>query len=832
VNRCLAALLFLIPVSVTRAENEVPNATALLQQMQRLTVLGSVMMIGAHDDDDDTQLLSYLSGELHLRTGYLSLARGTGAQNRIGGERGDAMGVLLTEEALSARRIQNVEQFYTRVFDFGFSKTLEETMARWDRPEMIGDIALIIRRFRPDVVIIRYSGTRRDGHGNHQASAPLARKALAAAADPTQFTEQLKHVTPWSPKRVFQWAGSAATDGVSLEVGGYNAITGVSYGEVSDLSRSAFKSQGMGGFYAPRSRRVYLVPLDDRRESELLSGIETSWRRISGGEDLFSRFASIKGSFNAQRPTESLLPLLEARTILASLGPKSAEPWIDLKLRDVDALIEGCAGLWIQASSATGTVTPGAECEILTQITNRLSEPIELLGATLETPHGTEILLGRPVHLNANDPHMIRGKWKVPTHQEPSQPYWLKARDGDVAEVADMRLIGEALDPPLLQAHFRFSYQGNEFSASRPIRYFTFDPLLGAVSSRLCVEPDVTIRPSTNAQIFVSQSIRQIKVRVTNHRSEPSLGTLRLRAPETWKCEPAELPFSLSMRDQSIDLEFTVTPPALPDVATAQFLAHVNGRDIVSDEILVDYPHIESARFFPLASVRLIKVPLTVAAHRIGYVMGSGDDVPRAIEQMGCEVTLLTEDDLAHRDLTTFDAIVLGIRAYQVRPEIMTHVERLRQFVEHGGTLVMQYTVSPRGPNADVDVPVLAGYPFRISARRITVEDSPVKFIDPLHFTLNYPNKLTAQDFSGWVQERGLHFASSWDTHFDAPLEEQDPGESTQRGGLLVTRYGAGVFIYTAHSWFRQLPAGVPGAYRAFANLLSAGHKDRLKEPQ
>jgi len=794
--------------------------------LQRLNVLGSALMIGAHDDDDDTQLLTYLSRELHLRTGYLSLARGTGAQNRIGPEQGDAMGVLLTQEAIAARRLQNVEQYYTRVFDFGFSKTLRETMSRWDRPEVLSDIVWIMRRFRPDIVIIRYTGTPRDGHGNHQASSVLARKAIPSAADPAQFPEHLKFTTPWSPKRVFQWSGAPQPNSVALEVGGYNASLGWSYGEIASLSRTAFRSQSMGGVPMPGARRVFLTPLDAHKQADLLDGVDTTWNRIDGAKPIGDALAEILRDHQADRPDQSVPALVAVRAQLEVLRSKSTDPWVDLKLTELDETIAQCAGLWLRAIAQPEVVTPGSAVNVSTAVVNRLPMNIELSAITLQSGGSEVELVSSPIRLLPNQPSLHRGAWTVPTEQPPSQPYWLGRRDALVAVVAHQLLIGPAEDPPLLRARFRFRAAGRRFEVTRPVRHLRYEPGEGESWRPLVVAPPVTIRPGERVLVFPNVAPKGLSLRLTAHRDGVA-GTVQLNLPAGWKSEPAIRDFRITSVGQNADVAFTVMPPAGEADVTVSAVARVGGREICLDQTVVDYPHIERKTFFPPASVRLVRVPVRVLAKRVGYILGTGDDVPHAIAQLGCEVTRLAAEDLAGSDLGKYDAIVLGIRAYNVRSDIQTHRERLKAYVRSGGTLLMQYTVSPGGANAAVDVPDLGPFPFRLGADRVTVEDSPVTFLLANHPILKIPNIIGAKDFEGWVQERGLHFADQWDPRYETPLETHDPDEAQLAGGLLFARYGQGAFVYTAHAWFRQLPAGVPGAYRVFANLLSAG---RAKE--
>jgi LmbE family N-acetylglucosaminyl deacetylase len=814
----LALLLFL---SAARAQSEIAADLPLQARLERLGVLGSVLVIGAHDDDDDTFLLTYLSLGLHLRTGYLSLARGTGAQNRIGAEQSDAMGVLLTQEAIAARRLTNVEQYYTRVFDFGFSKTLRETLERWDRPDVISDIVWVLRTFRPDVVIIRYSGTPRDGHGNHQASAVLARKAILAAGDATQFSAQLKHTTPWTPKRILQHGGTGAST-VTIVISGKSPHLPKSYAEMASLSRRSFRSQAMGGVMYPASRQVQLTALDDTKEPELLGGIETTWRRFNDGAAIADLVEHVRTSYAEKQPEASVAPLLAVRAKIAALGARSSNPWVVLKLLELDEAIAQCAGLLVLADATPEVVAQNDNVSIVTSVVVRGTVPLELTAVTLRSRLDETPFLTTSLRLARDQAVSHTGTWRVPSAMPFSQPYWLGERDGLVAVVTDQTLIGPAEDRPVLRVHFGFRAGTHEFELSRSVKSSARTSDSGERSVPLVIAPEVTLHPLHRVLIFPNGTARELRITATSHRR--ASGAVQLDVPHGWQCEPREQKFDFEAGGQTAGFRFTLTPPpgAADDTVLAQ--AKIDDRALSFDRTVVDYPHIERKTFFPAARVRLVRVPVDIAIKRVGYVMGTGDDVPSCLEQLGCVVTELTAEDLASRDLSGFEAIVLGIRAYNVRPDILKHHSRLRAYVRNGGTLVMQYTVGA-GPNAPVDVPQLGPYPFRLSAARVTVEDSPVTFLLADHPVLRAPNVISAADFAGWVQERGLHFASEWDLNYAAPLECHDPEEAPLAGGLLIARDGDGVFIYTAHAWFRQLPAGVPGAYRIFANLLSAGRQ-------
>jgi LmbE family N-acetylglucosaminyl deacetylase len=821
-------LLLLGGVRAGAAETDFTGELTPRMRLQRLNVLGTVLMIGAHDDDDDTQLLSYLSGELHLRTAYLSLARGSGAQNQIGSEQGDAMGVLITQEALASRRIQNVEQFYTRAVDFGFSKTLAEGLERWDRPEIVGDIVWVVRRLRPDLVIIRYSGTARDGHGQHQASAVLGRKALIAAADPQQFPEQLKSVGVWSPKRVFDFsavAGSAARP-VQIAIGGFNSELNRSYGEIAALSRRSFRSQAMNPTVAGNSRQVSLWPQGARTVAGLLDDIDTTWGRVMGAKSIGDMLAAALRNFERTRPSQSLRALLSVRKEMESMRTTASDPWLELKRSELDELIARVGGIFAHATSNGEVVTPGDTVSVTAEIELPGSTGVVIQRATLVTPSGEKPMAfaAAPTSVGVSC-FEARGDWVVADSQGISQPYWLVRDDEPGMPRPNPTIRGYAEDRPLLSVRFSLRSPEGEFELVSAVHSIDQSTSSDNSTRPLIVAPAVTVRPVKSVVLFPEDAAKTLSVAVTAERNNAT-GAVRLQLPSGWKSEPAAAAFALATAGMTQNITFSVTPPSEAGDGFARVVATVGGHEISMDRRVVAYPHIERKTFFPPAEVRLVRVPLRIKPLVVGYIMGSGDEIPASLEQLGCSVTLLTPELLVGERLPRYDVIVLGIRAYNLRPDLLAQAGRLRSYVEEGGTLIMQYTVSPQGPNAPVNVPDLGPYPFEIGSTRVTVENSPVGFALPGHSLLHYPNQITAEDFSGWVQERGLHFALQWDPRYETPLSTKDPGEPDLLGGVLFARHGKGVFIYTSYAWFRQLPAGVPGAYRIFANLVSAGQRE------
>jgi LmbE family N-acetylglucosaminyl deacetylase len=807
--------------------------------LHKLNVLGSVLMIAAHPDDENTAVLAYYARGRSLRTGYLSLTRGEGGQNLIGPEQGDLLGVIRTQELLAARRIDGAEQFFTRAIDFGYSKTPEETLAKWGHDQALSDVVWVIRRFRPDVVILRFSGTPRDGHGQHQASAMLGKEAYFTAADKNRFPEQLRYVQPWQAKRllwnVFSFSpdqekeAQALPNRVEVDMGEFNPVLGKSYTEIAGISRSQHRSQGMG---APERRgpsKNYLTTVAGTpAETDVLDGVDITWARVSGGDAVGRILAEAERTFRPEEPEKTIPLLLQARPLIAAIG----DPWAKRKLDELDETLALCAGLWLDATAESYAVVPGSTVKIELEAINRSRSSIGWSGysimpsdATGKSSRGSGAGFYDRGPLLDNQPQRVSISWTVPLDCPYSQPYWLrKPHTGDLYEIDDQESIGLADTPPLLTAQFTLSFGGTSVTLGRPVHYRYVNPTEGELTRRLVVVPLVAIDLPEPVELFPGDSPKRLDVRLKANVAEAA-GELRLDLPPNWRAEPGPQPFRLTQTGGEQTLTFSIFPPKGDAQGQLRAIAHVDGKDISSGTAVIAFPHIPPQTIFPESAVKLERVNVTLTARKIGYVMGAGDQVPEALRQLGCEVVLLSPRDLAERDLTGFDAIVTGVRAYNVRPDLRANQPRLVDYVENGGTMIVQYNVAEGGPfggRHTGELDHLGPYPFQIGRGRVSVEEAPVRFLEPDNPLLVSPNHIGEHDFDGWIQERGLYFASEWDAHYHAVLETHDPNEKPLEGGMLYTRYGKGVYIFSAFSWFRELPAGVPGAYRLFANMLSA----------
>jgi LmbE family N-acetylglucosaminyl deacetylase len=802
------------------------------KSLRQLNELGTVLMIAAHPDDERTAVLAYFARGRYMRTAYLSLTRGEGGQNLIGSQQGAQLGIIRTQELLAARKIDGAEQFFTRAIDFGFTKTAAETLEKWGHDRILSDVVWVIRRYRPDVIILGFSGTPADGHGQHQVSAILGKEAFEAAGDATRFPAQLPLVQPWRAKRIvraeFNFGGGRGAlppgspslptfpqlaPAGAVDTGELNPIVGYSYEELAVLSRSMHHSQGTGAMRHPGPGSAdFTLVAGAPSSKDIFEGIDTTWNRLPGGAPVAPILADAIRTFEPAHPERVLPQLVKARPLIAAIS----DPLAKVKLSELDEAIAECAGLWVEAEAGSAEATPGAHAAFTTTVLNRSSAKVSLDSASVEGMFH-EGLQAKPAALGINQSAKIEFTRLVPPSQPYSQPYWLaKPPTGDVYTVDDQALIGLPDTPPVLQVRLKLTVDGAPIELVRPVHYRYADPAEGERTRPFVVVPAVAVDMPESVAVFPSARPRQVHVAVKANMAKAS-GELRLDLAAGWKADPQSRPFRIEAAGEQQEMMFEVTPPAGEAVASVRAVANIAGRDIASGMAVISYPHFPAQTLFPPSDIKVVRANIQVTAHKVGYIMGAGDQMPDCLRQLGLEVTLLSDSDLAQGDLTRFDAIVAGVRAYNVRAAVRANHPRLLDYVSKGGTYIVQYNTPEPGLN-------IGPYPITIpggNRYRVTVEEAPVMFPHADSRLLQSPNHIDPKDFKGWVQERGVYFATGWDKRYETVLASQDPGEQPMDGGELWTRYGKGVYIFTAFSWFRQLPAGVPGAYRLFANMLS-----------
>ncbi|MCC7175376.1 MAG: PIG-L family deacetylase [Bryobacterales bacterium] len=815
-----AAVLFCLISLRAPAQKNLAGAAETKLALERLNVLASVIVMGAHPDDENAALLAYLARGRKARAAYLSLTRGDGGQNLIGSEQGELLGLIRTEELLAARRVDGAEQLFTRAVDFGFSKTAEETFQKWGRDTVLADVVWNVRRFRPDVIVVGISG----GHGHHQASGILAQEVYGVAADKTRFPEQFRWVQPWQARRLVSGgfggpgpgrAGGGVQGGIRLDTGEYDRLLGYSYGEIAGMSRSMHKTQGVG---APERRGTAISTMTVLQglpaNGDIFDGIDTTWNRLPGGAAVAPILRQAADTFVPEQPEKTIPLLLKARPLIASIK----DPWAVLKLRELDETIALCAGLYLDASTDRYAVVPGGTLSVNFEATNRSNFPLAIKGVRLEGMEGAPGQEFAPAVLAYNQPDRRSLTVSVPPGQPYSQPYWLrKPGNGFTYVVEEQELVGMPETPPVLRGHIRIQAGSEQIDYVRPVVRRYVDRVEGETTRPLVVVPPVAVGLSDPVLVFPNDKPRTVDVLVRGNAAAAS-GELRLEPPQGWRVQPPSRGFKVAENEETA-LAFTISPP--PGAAAGQLraVARINGREVSNDVRVINYQGIPPQTLFPPSTAKLVRTDARTLASRVGYVMGAGDEVPGALRQLGCDVTLLGPQDLARGDLRRFDAIVTGVRAYNVRSDLAANQQRLLDYVQQGGTLVVQYVTPDQRSGA---LPELGPYPLRPANLRVTVEEAPVAILNPTHPLVTQPNRIGEEDFRGWVQERGLYFAGQWDPQYTPLFESHDPGEDPQRGITLYARYGKGAYVFTTFSMFRQLPAGVPGAFRLFANFLSA----------
>jgi len=798
------------------AQLTIPTGSSDLRlALKKLAVLGTALYVAAHPDDENTAVISFLANGRHIRTAYLAMTRGEGGQNLIGPEQGALLGILRTQELLSARRIDGGEQYFTRAIDFGYSKTSEETIRIWGRDRIIGDIVWVIRHLRPDVIITRFTDSL-GTHGNHTGSAILAREAFHAAGDPNKFPEQLQYVAPWQPKRIvfniFRFSSSGmdpTPNSVSADVGAYSTFLGESFTELSGRSRSMHKSQGFGAAEHRGQNLQYFEPTAGvPAVSDLFDGIDLGWSRVRGGEEVGKLVEEANQLFDPENPSAIISILLKAYT---ALGLLAGDPWIAVKQSEIRNVILGCAGVHVEALAEKYSASPGEKVAITVSVLSRSEANISL--RSLRLPFSLEDSVMN-LRLQNNIPLRVRSAAAISPARPYSQPYWLEADPlpGSYV-VGDQKLRGQAEDSPLTVA-VSLGVDGVTFVCEVPIRYKWVDRVRGELSRPFVIVPPVAVNVSEPMLVFPGSQEKQIRLTLVS--AVKNRGMAKLEVPEGWVVNEPRRSFEFGEGGGEDAVAFNVRPSGLAESGEFRAILEFGGKTSSLGIVNLDYPHIDPQVFFPEAAGRLIRIPMDVRVSTIGYIEGSGDDIPSALQQLGYSVKLLNDADLEFADMRQFDAIVAGVRAYNTRDKLRAHHGRLMEYVRTGGRYIVQYVTRERGKSQNI-----GPYPFEISRDRVTVEEAPVGFVNPDHPLLNHPNKITQKDFEGWVQERGLYFADSWDPKYEAILTSNDPGESPRQGGLLAAKYGEGTYIYTGYSFFRQLPAGVPGAYRLLVNLIS-----------
>ncbi|WP_452229200.1 PIG-L family deacetylase [Lacinutrix sp. MEBiC02404] len=811
-----------------------PNASQIFESIKKLNFLGSVLYVAAHPDDENTRLISYMANHVKARTAYLSLTRGDGGQNLIGPEIRELLGVIRTQELLTARNIDGGEQRFTRANDFGYSKHPDETLAIWNKEEVLSDVVLAIRQFKPDIIINRFDH-RSPGstHGHHTSSAMLSLEAFDITNDKSKYPSQLNNTSVWQAQRVFfntSWWFYGSQEKfdkadksklLNFDIGAYYASSGLSNTEIASLSRSQHKSQGFGNTGTRGSQMEYIelikgeMPSD---KSNIFEGIDTTWNRITGGNAIGNILYQVEKDFDFTNPSASIPELLKAYTLIEKLEDNH---WKRIKSEEIKNLIYNCAGLYLEAVAENNHATANETVNLNLELINRASENVQLKGIQINE----DAVVSEEKILAKNENLALKKSFTVKANQEVTTPYWLTKKGTlGMYQVDDKSLIGKPETPRYFNVTFNLNINNVPISFTKPIIYKTNDPVKGEVYKPFEITPEASAKITEKVIIFENDSQKEIPVVVRAGRDNLE-GFVEIAHPKDWSVFPEKQKFSITYKGQEQTLIFTIIPPKNQSEGLITPMVHVGEKTYTKELIEMDYDHIPFQTVLLPSESKIVRLDIQKRGENIAYIEGAGDVVPESLQQIGYNVITIKPDDINAETLSKFDAVVVGIRAYNTVETLKFKQQALFDFVANGGNMIVQYNTNHR-----LKTEALAPYSLELSRDRVTDENAKVTLLKPDHELLNFPNKITEQDFEGWTQERGLYFPDKWSKEFTPILSMHDKGESAKKGSLLVAKHGKGYYIYTGLSFFREFPAGVSGAYRLFANMLSIGKENMNTE--
>ncbi len=805
-------LFFLILSSFSIALAQQGNSASLIKlKIDKLGTLGTALYFAAHPDDENTRLIAYLANDRKYRTAYLSLTRGDGGQNLLGTEQGIELGLIRTQELLAARSIDKGEQYFSAAYDFGFSKTHDETFSFWKKEDILREAVYMIRKLQPDVIINRFPPDSRGGHGHHQASAILAKEAYEAAADPNRFPEQLKELKPWKAKRLvwntanFGGMNNTSDEQLKVVLNDYNPLLGYSYGEISAMSRSQHKSQGFGSAANRGKTTEYFDHVaGEKANQDLFDGINTSWERLGEPvKNIETKIQTIQNSFDINHPEKSIKDLVALHAMVKALKPSV---YRDRKIKDIEDIILSSAGIVAESIAAKPNYVVNQTFPVNNEIIKRAAD----VSVKLISIDGKQLAEALP----ANETKKYPSEKKI-AHW--TQPYWLeKPNSLGKFDIEDSNFGNpENTDNP--QTAFVIEVDGLAISIDKPVEYRFVDPVQGEIYQPVSISPALTATISSSQALLQTGDKKTISLTITNNSDQAQKAELSFKQSDGLNISPKEA--ALDIPEHGIVVKtFEISNPK--NTASSEIQPLLNG-DPVYGFKRIAYQHIPDITWFPAINLKVKALEINNPLKKIGYIHGAGDLVPTALENIGIQVDLLNSDLLASTNLKQYDAIIIGIRAYNVSPNANQWLPILLNYAEQGGTVLAQYNVNSR-----MSTNKFGPYPFEINRERVTEEDAKVTFTDPNDPILNYPNKITDRDFEGWVQERGLYFATNISPEYRTPLSMADKNEEQNKGSLLVANYGKGKFVYAPLAFFRQLPAGVPGATRLFVNLLAKNEKN------
>ncbi len=825
---CALLLLFTLPSSAQSPKKY--TASEIHHELQKLNFLGTALYVAAHPDDENTRLISYLSNEVKARTLYLSLTRGDGGQNLIGPELRELLGVLRTQELLAARRIDGGEQRFSRANDFGYSKHPDETLQIWNKEEVLSDVVWAIRTLKPDVIVNRFDhrspGTT---HGHHTASAMLSHEAFELTNNPNSYPEQLSETTVWQPKRLFfntswwfygsreNFAKADKSKLLEFDVGVYYPSLGVSNNEMASLASSQHKCQGFGRLLSRGSQPEYLellkgdLPTD---RSNIFDGIDTSWSRIAGGKAIGDILYAVEKDFDFTNPAAHLPELLRAYELLQKVND---EHWKKIKLEHLKQIILACGGIYLEANAQSASAIPGESVTLDIEVLSRSNATIALQSISVSD---TDAAITPAEELFQNVKNNYELNFTIPQNKAFSTPYWLNT-EGTLGmySVTDRSLIGDPETANAFSVSFNLSINGVTMQFSKPVVRRFSKPDVGELYEPFVVLPKVTASFSEDVFLFNTPDPITIDLAV-RAGADSTKGIARLNLPAGWVTHPAAINFDIQKKGAVQNVAFEVLPPPTESVGAIEPVLTVDDVEFRQQLVEISYKHIPKQSILLPSAAKVVRMDIKKVGKNIGYIVGAGDKVPESLSQIGYAVETIDVNSIEEGSLDKFDGVVLGIRAYNVVEALQFKQPYLLEYVKNGGNMVVQYNTANRWRSQFANI---APYPLTISRDRVTDENADVEILAKDHELVNFPNEIVAKDFDGWVQERGLYFPNSWGNEFTPILAMKDKGETAKQGSLLVAPYGNGYYIYTGLSFFRELPAGVPGAYKLFANMLSLG---------
>lgn len=821
-RKLLIAFLFVTGISSAQLPTyQGKSSSEIVHELQKLQNTGKVLYLAAHPDDENTRFIAFLENDLKFQTAYLSLTRGDGGQNLIGPELSEQLGMLRTQELLAARDRDGGEQFFTRAVDFGYSKSAEETFDFWNKEEVLSDVVRIIRYYKPDIIVTRFPPNSRAGHGHHTASAILAEEAIEKAASRKAFKEQLQEdelgthqvqylfhntSTWWYPDLPEQMETNDSI--IRFDVGGYDALLGKSYNEIAALARSQHRCQGFGASLQRGEQYEYLKLVKAYADDYSNAFNPISWKENTGNAAFDELLAETIDQFNYQHPEKNIPKLLELKQALSRMaGNANARG----KMAELDQIIAHCLGLHIELLGSTWfkPIHNGEELKVKIEAVSRLAN------IKLNQVYINNQLF--PLNLDLEENQELEHELSIPSSllSEITHPYWLKYDFKNLYRVDDKSEIYKPDGPEAAKARFVFELEGQLIEVESALMYKWTERADGELLRPLIVVPNFCLNFTESSYVFTEGKTQNIKLTVRAFEAAKGV-EVSLNLPDGWTSKPSVQSLNFESANSEQQIVFELTPSKNRGIVALSAQANYDGKTYKHGIVEIQYPHIQPQVYFPEAKVSAANFDLKIEGKQLAYIQGAGDAVPKALEQMGYEVTLLTEDNIDQIDFNKFDAILAGIRAYNTQAWLKDYKQALLAYVEQGGNYIIQYNTS-RG----IDSEWMSPYEFKLGRGRVTDETAPVRFIDPSHKILNQPNKLDKADFDHWVQERGLYFASEWSPAFQPVLAWNDKGEEELEGALIVAAYGKGSIMYTGISFFRELPAGVPGAFRLLANLIA-----------